>query len=253
MPPRMAIVLAAGKGTRMNSEIPKVLHPVCGRPMIHFVLDAIQQCGVERTIVVVGYRADSVRDELSARENIVFTTQAQQMGTGHAVQICRPHLDQHEGAVLIVTGDSPLIQVDSVTALLKTYDQVTPACILGTAHKQNPTGLGRIQRDQHGDFAAIVEEKDTTEAQRAITEVNLSTYLFNCARLRFALDHLSNDNQQGEYYITDCPGILKQAGNDVRAMDLLRACEALSINTPQELLLVEEEMRKMGYLDFSGD
>ena len=251
MTPRMAIVLAAGKGTRMNSELPKVLHPVCGRPMIHFVLDAIQQCDVERTIVVVGYRAECVRAELAGRERVDFATQEPQLGTGHAVQICRQYLDQHDGAVLIVTGDSPLMQVSSMAALLELYDQVAPACILGTTHNQDPAGLGRVERDKHGHFAAIVEEKDANEAQRRITEVNMSTYVFDCSRLRVALDQISNDNRQAEYYITDCPGILKEAGDDVRALDVLHPCEALSINTVEELANVEAEMRKMGYPDCS--
>jgi len=252
MPSRMAVVLAAGKGTRMSSELPKVLHPVCARPMIHFVLDAVEQCDVEQTVVVVGHQAEAVKKELAGRKQVEFAMQHDQHGTGHAVQMCRPYLDHHDGAVLIVTGDSPLIQVDSISALMEMYDQVAPACILGTAHKQDPTGLGRVERDKNGHFAAIIEEKEASEAQRQLTEVNMSTYLFDCGRLCYALDRISNDNRKGEYYITDCPGILKLAGDDVRALNVLKPCETLSINTNAELALVDAEMREMGYGDEAG-
>ena len=248
---RMAIVLAAGKGTRMKSDLPKVLHPVCSRPMIHFVLDSIAQCGVDHTVVVVGHRADDVRSELANRPQVDYAVQDEQLGTGHAVKICKPFLESHEGAVLVVAGDSPLIQVDSIAALMKTYDEAQPACILGTTQKTDPSGLGRIVRDGEGRFAKIVEEKEATEAEKQITEVNMSTYLFDCQRLLFSLERLTNDNSKGEYYITDCPGILKQNGEDVRAMNVLQPCESLSINTLEELAIVDAEMRKMGYKDAS--
>ena len=174
----LAIILAAGKGKRMESDLPKVLVPVCGRPMIRYVLDAVRAAGVERMVVVVGYRADLVRQELAGEPGVEFVEQTEQLGTGHAVMMCREQLDGHDGPVLIVAGDSPMVQVSSLRALLAEFAAQRPACLLGTATKPNPTGLGRIVRDANGEFPAIVEEKDATPDQRAITEVNLSTYVF---------------------------------------------------------------------------
>ena len=242
----LAIVMAAGKGTRMESDLPKVLVPACGRPMIEYVLDTLDAAGVTKAVVVIGYRADDVREALKHRSNIAFVEQTEQLGTGHAVMVCREELDKHEGPVLVVTGDSPMIQVDSVNALLDLYRDEKPACILGSLHSDDPHGLGRIVRNDQGDFTGIVEEKDATPEQRQITEVNMSTYVFDCTELRATLDKLTNDNQQQEYYITDCPGILCEEGQDVRALPVLKPCEALSVNNMAQLAIVEEEMRKLG-------
>ncbi len=131
--------------------------------------------------------------------------------------------------------------------LLAHFEQYKPACLLGTLHKPNPVGLGRIVRGENGEFVGIVEEKDATPAQREITEVNMSTYIFSGPELLLALDSLGNDNRQQEYYLTDCPGILRQQGKSVEALSVLTPSEALSINTPDELALVEEEMLRLGY------
>jgi bifunctional UDP-N-acetylglucosamine pyrophosphorylase/glucosamine-1-phosphate N-acetyltransferase/UDP-N-acetylglucosamine pyrophosphorylase len=245
MSKRVGIVMAAGKGTRMKSELPKVLVPVCGRPMIHFVLDALEEAGVDQVYVVVGYRADDVRTALAGRRNVEFALQAEQLGTGHAVMMCREHLTGHEGPVLVVAGDSPLTQPESIRALFAEFDRSRPACILGTGLKDNPAGLGRIVRDAAGNFAGIVEEKDANTEQKQIREVNLSCYVFNSADLIDALAKIRAENAQREYYLTDCPGVLKAMGRDVRALPILRPCEALSINTVDELEVVAAEMRSM--------
>ncbi len=242
---RMAIVLAAGKGTRMKSELPKVLVPVNGRPMVEYVLDALQAAGVERIVVVVGYRADLVRSTIGHRPGVEFAEQTVQQGTGHAVMMCREQLATHEGAVLVVTGDSPLVQSSSLTTLCREFDRLRPACLLGTIHKAQPQGLGRIVRDPAGKFQAIVEEKDATPEQKQITEVNMSTYIFECRDLRSALDQIRPNNAQGEYYLTDCPSVLLAAGRPVDALPVLKPIESLSINTPEELAVVEEAMRKL--------
>jgi bifunctional UDP-N-acetylglucosamine pyrophosphorylase/glucosamine-1-phosphate N-acetyltransferase len=245
MPDRLAIVLAAGKGTRMESDLPKVLMPACGQPIVEYVLDALAEADVDRVLVVVGYRANLVREALAHRENLTFVDQTEQRGTGHAVQVCRPHLVDHDGPVLVVTGDSPLMQTDSLNKLLDLYDAEHPFCIMGTLIKDDPHGLGRIVRDEENRFVEIVEEKDATVEQRQIKEVNMSTYVFDCRALLPALEQLRNDNRQGEFYITDCPGILKSRGQDVRALPVLNPCEALSINNLAELRVVEEEMRRL--------
>lgn len=243
---RLAIVLAAGKGTRMKSELPKVLVEVCGRPMIDYVLDALQASGVDEVIVVVGYRADDVRKALGARSGLRFVEQKEQLGTGHAVMVCREELAGHDGAVLIVAGDSPLMQADSIRRLLAEFERRRPACLLGTAHKPNPYGLGRILRDSDGNFLGIIEERDASEAQRKLTEVNMSCYVFDCRDLLLALEQLRPANAQAEYYLTDCPGLLKAAGRKVEAQAALKLIEALSINTREELAAVEAVLRQEG-------
>jgi bifunctional UDP-N-acetylglucosamine pyrophosphorylase/glucosamine-1-phosphate N-acetyltransferase/UDP-N-acetylglucosamine pyrophosphorylase len=241
-----AIVMAAGKGVRMKSELPKVLVPVCGRPMIDYVLDALARAGVDRIIVVVGYRADDVRQALAGRVNVEFALQAEQRGTGHAVMCAREHLPRGQGPVLVVAGDSPMMQHDSIRTLLDEFERTHPACLLGTGTKDDPAGLGRVVRDGSGKFAGIVEEKDATAEQKQIREVNLSCYVFNGPDLLDALDRIRPDNAQGEYYITDCPGVLLAAGRDVRALNVLKPCEALSINNRDELAVVEAAMRELG-------
>ena len=245
-----AVVLAAGKGTRMKSDLPKVLCPVVDRPMIHFVLDALSEAGIHRKIVVVGYQADLVRQELRTREDaetIEFAEQTEQLGTGHAVQMCATNLESQVGPTIVVAGDSPLIQFESLRELLRRFDQTKPSLLLGTLLKEDPTGLGRIVRDHQGNFIGIVEHKDASPEQRAIREVNMSTYLFNTGDLLTSLGALRNDNAQGEYYLTDCAKLLHEMGRPVEAVAVLKPCEALSINNPDELSVVDDTMRSMGY------
>jgi len=245
----VAIVLAAGAGVRMNSDLPKVVHKACGRPLVNWVVDAVRRVGVQRVLVVVGYQAEKVREVLANEPGIEFVEQAERLGTGHAVQVCREVLADHAGPVIVVAGDSPLVQSTSLQTLLNEYERAHPACLLGTLHKNDPTGLGRIVRDTAGKFVKIVEQKDATEEQRRITEVNMSTYVFDGRELFRALALLRNENQQGEYYLTDVPSILLSEGKDVRALPVLQPREALSVNTPDELRMVEIEMNRMGVID----
>ncbi|NND97578.1 MAG: NTP transferase domain-containing protein [Pirellulaceae bacterium] len=243
-----AVVLAAGKGTRMQSDLPKVLCPVVGRPMIHFVLDALEKAGIHRQIVVVGHEAEMVKQALADRDNDVqFVLQAEQLGTGHAVQMCRAALAQQSGPTIVVAGDSPFIQPASLKKLLEHFHRTQPALLLGTLKKDDPTGLGRIVRDSQGQFTGIVEHKDASDEQLQIDEVNMSTYLFQTSDLIDSLDRLSNDNAQAEYYLTDCARLLYEAGRKVEAEAVLQPCESMSINNPDELKLVDETMRAMGY------
>jgi UDP-N-acetylglucosamine diphosphorylase/glucosamine-1-phosphate N-acetyltransferase len=241
----IAVLLAAGKGKRMGSDLPKVLLPVCGRPMLRYVVNAVRAAGVEQMVVVVGHRGELVRQELAGEAGVTFAEQTEQLGTGHAVMMCRSALENHDGPVLILAGDSPMVQVSSLRGVLDAFHADQPACLLGTATKADPTGLGRVVRDAAGNFQGIVEEKDATPAERAVTEVNMSTYVFQAEDLVWALDRLTANNAQGEYYLTDCPGVLKQAGKRVMAANVLQPCEALSINTPVELAAVEVEMEKL--------
>ena len=241
----IAVVLAAGKGTRMKSDLPKVLCEANGRPLIDWVLDALEAAGVQQFLVVVGYEADRVKKALQDRDGVKFVLQDQQLGTGHAVKVCEDHLQGHDGPVLIVAGDSPMIQPESIRSLLDGLETEALDCLLGTLLKDNPQGLGRIVRDKAGRFEGIVEEKDATDEQRAINEVNMSTYLFRPEHLLWALGQLKNNNRQGEFYLTDCPAILLGAGRKIDALPVLKPCEALSVNTVDELAEVEIALQKL--------
>lgn len=245
MKPPIAIVLAAGKGTRMKSDLPKVLCQANGRPLVEYVIDSLRVAGVEKIVVVVGYKADEVQRQLAHYDNIEFATQSQQLGTGHAVMMCKDNINDHDGAVVVVAGDSPMLQSSSIKSLLDDYAASRPGCILGTLIHDNPTGLGRIVRDTDGKFTGIVEEKDATDQQRKINEVNMSTYVFDGQKLLTALDRLTDNNAQGEYYITDVPSVLMADDEDVRALPVLKPIEALSVNTVEHLADVEAAMKNL--------
>jgi bifunctional UDP-N-acetylglucosamine pyrophosphorylase/glucosamine-1-phosphate N-acetyltransferase/UDP-N-acetylglucosamine pyrophosphorylase len=236
----------------MKSELPKVLYPVCSRPMIEYVLDALEQAGIEKILVVVGYRSDLVRETLARRHNLTFVEQTEQLGTGHAVMVCRKELQHNDGPVMVVAGDCPMIQVGSIKELFRNYDVSNtaadaqpPACILGTALKDNPQGLGRIVRDGNGQFIGIVEEKDATPEQKLIKEVNMSYYVFHTPDLLEALNHLKTNNSQNEYYITDTPAVLKSQGKRVLALPVLQPIESLGINTVEEAQVVEKALQNI--------
>lgn len=232
----------------MKSDLPKVLCPVVGRPMIHFVLDALADAGVERQIVVIGYEADQVRAALADRKpGVEYAVQSEQLGTGHAVMMCKELLAGQTGPTIVLAGDSPLIQTSSLKELFDYFKKHQPSLLLGTLKKDDPTGLGRIVRNEAGEFTGIVEHKDATEEQLAITEVNMSTYLFNTADLLEVLESLDSNNAQNEYYLTDCASLLRAAGKKVEALPVLRDCESLSINDPEQLKIVDQTMRAMGY------
>jgi bifunctional UDP-N-acetylglucosamine pyrophosphorylase/glucosamine-1-phosphate N-acetyltransferase/UDP-N-acetylglucosamine pyrophosphorylase len=245
---KMAVVLAAGKGTRMKSELPKVLYPICERPMIEYVLDALESV-VDRILVVVGYRGELVREALAKRQKVQFVEQTEQLGTGHAVMVCRDHLVNYDGALLVLTGDCPMIQTETLNKLFNTYnsqntqDNNSLACVLGSVIKDNPTGLGRIIRGLNGEFTGIVEERDATPDQRLIKEVNMSYYIFRTPDLLSAIGELRVNNAQNEYYITDVPAILKKQGKNVIAMPILKPIETLGINTIEEANIVENAIK----------
>ena len=231
----------------MDSDLPKVLARVQGKTLVEHVLDALSEAGVSRSLVVVGYKAELVKKQLEDRRDVTFVVQNEQRGTGHAVQVCEAELENMQGPVLVVAGDSPMIQSETVDQLFDYYQQHRPACIIATLQVANPQGLGRIVRDEQGAFQAIVEQQDATPDQEGINEVNMSTYLFDACQLRTVLARLDTGNSQSEYYLTDCPGILLSEGHQVAALDLLKPCEGLSVNTREQLHEVEMVMKRMGY------
>ncbi|MEY3175752.1 MAG: Bifunctional protein GlmU [Planctomycetota bacterium] len=231
----IAVVLAAGRSTRMKSDVPKVLHPVCGRPMIEYVLDAARAAGAVKLVVVVGHRSDLVRAALSSHSDVVFAEQTEQKGTGHAVMVCEAALAEHTGPVLILAGDTPLLRGESLKALLDRREELRASCVIGTARTQNNEGLGRIVRDSDGRFLKIVEQKDASAAERQITEINTGCYAFSTPQLLQSLRSIRPNNSQGEYYLTDCPRVLMDAGQTVEATCSLTLEEALGVNTRTQL------------------
>lgn len=239
----IAVVLAAGKSTRMKSALPKVAHEICGRPMIEYVLDAVRSAGVKRTLLVVGHGADTVRSLLADHADIDYALQAEQKGTGHAVMMCREQLAGHRGPVYVLYGDMPLLRSDSLRGLLNDLFENRAACVIGTAVTDANEGLGRIVRDNAGHFQRIVEQKDATAEERAIREINTGCYAFDGPALLWALDRIKPNNKQNEYYLTDCPALLKEAGNRVVAVPRFDIREALGVNTRVQLAEVERSIQ----------
>jgi len=240
----VAIILAAGKGTRMNSDLPKVVHEVAGRPMVCWVVDACLAVGCARVVVVVGYQAGKVRDALGAYKQVEYVTQLEQLGTGHAVMMAEPALTGEAARdVFVLAGDGPLIRSATLEALLALHRDEGAAATLATSVVDDPTGYGRVLRDAAGGFDRIVEQKDASPDELAVCEINPSYYCFGCEALFTGLSQVSNDNKQGEYYITDVPGLLKAAGRVVRVVDAVPAGDVLSINTPEQLAEVDAILR----------
>jgi bifunctional UDP-N-acetylglucosamine pyrophosphorylase / glucosamine-1-phosphate N-acetyltransferase len=238
--PLNAIILAAGKGTRMKSDLPKVLHAVCGRPMLAWALDAVREAGCARPIVVIGHDAPRVRGEFEHMGPCVrWVEQSEQLGTGHAVMCCREELSAADGPVLVLAGDGPLVRAQTLRRLVDLHTESRAACTLATSVLDDPGHHGRIVRDGRGELAAIVEHMDATPAQRAIREVNVSLYCFDAAALREVLPLLRDENAKKEYYLTDALAILRDLGRKAQALPAVPADEVLSVNTPEELRAVE--------------
>ncbi|MDG3002704.1 bifunctional UDP-N-acetylglucosamine diphosphorylase/glucosamine-1-phosphate N-acetyltransferase GlmU [Paludisphaera mucosa] len=231
----VAIILAAGQGKRMKSDRAKVLHEVCGRPMIGYVVDAARGAGAKTIVVVVGYAAEQLYAALEGEPDIRFAVQAEQLGTGHAVKVCRPLLEGYEGPILVLVGDEPLLRPEPLADLLDRQRREEAACLLGTAEVDDPMGFGRILRDSAGRFLRIVEERDCNPEEKAIREVNPSCYVFELPVLWDALDQIDTSNAQGEYYLTDAPEQLMRMGRKVVATNVLSADDILGVNTRQHL------------------
>lgn len=242
-----AIILAAGKGTRMKSDLPKVCHEVGGRPMVCAVVDACRAAGCGRIVVIVGYKQELVRAAL-ARERIgfevEFAEQTEQLGTGHAVMSAEPALKSFSGDVVVLCGDGPLIRPGTIAELVSTHRSTKAAATLATAVLDDPTGYGRIVRDGSGRFQAIVEQKNATPEQRAIREINPSYYCFRGTSLFAALRDVTRNALTGEYYLTDVPGLLLARGERVEVIKSVPAEDVLSINTLEELAHVDALFRR---------
>lgn len=239
-----AVILAAGKSTRMKSELPKVLHPILGRPMIDYVLDAARSAGCEKIVVIVGHKAEEVKAALSHHPDVEFALQADQKGTGHAVMMSADNLAEHDGPVLVLAGDTPLLKGSSLSRLLEVQQQQNAACVVGTAITEANEGLGRIVRDTNGSFLRIVEQKDATPEEAAILEINTGCFAFDGRQLFKALNQVRPNNNQAEYYLTDCAEILLKDGETVLAETAFTIQEALGVNTQEQLAEVADILQQ---------
>lgn len=236
------IILAAGQGKRMKSKLYKVLHPVCGKPMVGHVADALRRMDAERTIVVVGHGAEAVQEYLGDRAEYVL--QAEQLGTGHAVKQAAPVLAKEEGTTIVVYGDTPCIRPESLEKLVAYHEEQGSACTVMSAIVDDPTGYGRVIRGQDGNVERIVEQKDCGAEEVRVKEINTGIYAFDNRRLFEALEEVTNDNAQGEYYLTDVLGILRGKGLKIAALPLDDADEAAGVNDRASLAEAERIMRR---------
>lgn len=247
--PFTALVLAAGLGKRMNSDLPKVLHPALGKPLVVHVLSQLAPLHPVRIVIVVGHREELVRAALERRE-VAFVTQSPQLGTGHAVQTAwqEVELGAEKGAdaILVLAGDMPLVRTMTLRRLLERHVAERNAVTFLSGEIDDPAGYGRVVRDRRGDFVKIVEEKDAIPAERKIAEVNSGVYVFQRAPLHEALAMLRADNTQKEYYLTDTLAILKGRGMRVGVVMASDPRELFGVNTPEQLELVEETLRAWG-------
>jgi len=243
MADKVAVILAAGVSNRMNTKLAKVLHEVCGRPMLSFVLDACRQGGFRKIYVVVGYCAEQVRERFGKAEDIVWVLQEEQKGTAHAVLCCKEHLADFEGETLVVCGDGPLIRAETLRTLVEKHEAEHSAATLATAVLDDPTGYGRIIRDAYGNIQGIAEDSDCTGEQLQIREVNPSYYLFNNKVLFEAIEKVRPDNVKKEYYLTDALAVIITRGYKVVAVTAVRPEEAMSINSRAQLSKVSKIMQ----------
>jgi bifunctional UDP-N-acetylglucosamine pyrophosphorylase/glucosamine-1-phosphate N-acetyltransferase len=233
-----AVILAAGKGSRMRSELPKVLHVVEGKTLIEHSIERARQAGVGEIILVVGYKREMIMEALG--DQVKYAVQDKQLGTGHAVAQASELLRDFDGNVVVLYGDMPLINPSTVSRLIETRERDEVKAAILTVVLDNPPDFGRIIRDSQGQVMRIVEVKDAGPEERAVKEVNVGMYCFDCQALLSALSELSNDNAQGEYYLTDVAGIMYDKGLRVETVTADTLEETLGINDPHHLEFAEK-------------
>ena len=237
------LILAAGKGTRLKSTLPKVLHQLAGKSLIEHVVEAAGPLNPSATCVVVGYEAARVESTLSHR-SFQFAVQKPQLGTGHAVQVAGAFWKPNEGDLLVLSGDVPLISTQTLQRLLNQHAQSNASVTLLSTRLDDPAGYGRVARSAEGDVERIVEHKDATDEERRISEINTGIYCFVIADLAQVIDQLSAENSQREYYLTDCVGLLKKQNKRVGAVVCEDPSEVSGINSRAELAELERIVRQ---------
>lgn len=238
---RCALILAAGQGTRIKSDIPKVLHKVCGKEMVNHVIDNMRKASIEDVNVIIGKGAELVKKETESRK-VSYSLQEEQLGTGHAVKCAAEFLKGKKGTVLIFAGDAPLTKETTIKELIKYHEENNNSATLLSALVEDPTGYGRIIRDENGQVLKIVEHKDCNEEELKVNEMNAAMYCFDIEDLVNALEKISNDNVQGEYYLTDAIGIVKEEGKKVGAV-VTDYEDTIGVNSRAQLAEAEEILR----------
>lgn len=237
-----AVVLAAGKGTRMKSRLYKVMHPVCGKPMIEHVVEAVEDLALHKVVVVIGHGAEAVMHQLGDR--VSYAHQQEQLGTAHAVWMCREALEKQDGVTLVVNGDTPLVQKETLHQLLSYHRERGAAATVLTAIVDDPTGYGRIIRDESDNVRRIVEEKDATLGQKKVCEISTGIFCFDNRKLFETIPLISNDNAQGEYYLPDVLSILQDQGCLIGAFAADDPDEGAGVNDRIQLAQMEQKLRK---------
>ncbi|MBO5993262.1 MAG: NTP transferase domain-containing protein [Acidaminococcaceae bacterium] len=237
-----AVILAAGKGTRMKSKLPKVLHKVGGHPMLEHVMDAAEAAGCRDNVVVIGHGAELVRELVGDRARIAL--QAEQLGTGHAVLQAADTLKDFTGTVMILCGDTPLLEAEELEKFYAEHVKSGAAATVMSALMDDPFGYGRILRDANGDVAGIVEQKDASEEQKQIKEINTGNYCVEAPLLFEVLRTLGNDNAQGEYYLTDVLAKLRAMGKKVGGVITADSEMIMGVNSRRQLAEAESVMRR---------
>ncbi len=247
--PAKAVILAAGQGTRMGSDLPKVLHPIDGKPMVISCLEASMAAGVDDIVLVVGVGREQVIDAVDdAYDGMEYAFQNEQLGTGHAVIQARAFLEDFDGNVAVLYGDMPMLTADTIRRVVDHRDATGAAAVLLTIELENPPDFGRIVRDGDGRVVGIVEARDATAEQLAVKEVNVGAYCFDSRALVGALDRLRPDNSQAEYYLTDVVAILAGDGSLVETLATDNLEETLGINDPEHLDFAEK-LRHIRYAE----
>lgn len=239
---KCAIILAAGQGTRIKSNIPKVLHKVCGKEMVNHVIDNMREAGIDDVNVIIGNGSELVKESTKDR-NVSYSLQKEQLGTGHAVKCAKEFLQGKDGVVAVFTGDAPLTRVETIEKLIKEHIEKGNKATLLSAYVDDPTGYGRIIRDDNKEVLKIVEHKDCNEEELKVNEMNAGMYCFDIKSLLSSLEELNNNNVQGEYYLTDVIGILKDKKEKVGAL-VTDYEDTLGVNSRAQLAEVEKVLRK---------
>ena len=243
-----AIILAGGEGKRMKSDKPKTLSEVLGKPMLWWVMSALKKAGIDDICVVKGFRKECIEEYLSTLDfEVESVFQAERLGTGHAVMMAKDFLASHDGNVVILNGDAPFMTAETIEKSLEQHIASGAAATVISARVDDPTGYGRIVRDDSGNLKAIVEHKDADEATRAIDEVNSGGYWFDCQLLLSVLDRIKSDNAAGEYYLPDAIALLLSDGKTVGAYTAECSDAVLGANDPAQLEELNQIARDKGY------
>jgi len=234
----VTVIMAAGKGKRMKSDLPKVLHPINNRPMVHYVIDLANRMNSKRVVLIVGHKRELV-EEACRGMKVEYAVQSEQLGTGHAVLMTEPLLKHETGDMLVLSGDVPLLTDQTIQSLLRKHLETDAVATLLTSELDDPTGYGRIIRDKNGFVQKIVEEKDATPEERKVREINVGIYVFRSSEIFPAIRMTNNQNAQGEYYLPDVASVFIHQGKKVVGVKTPNFDETRGINNTDQLLTAE--------------